>query len=447
MVPDTATKWVLDYQYKIDETTGVVANIRNVLTKAKFRWQEIDVVNTSIVNTTTNGVVTIKLNEPLLRGLEWDVYYPAGAFTDMAGNPAAACGGFTSGNTNGTNDDYHFTSYGVQPPVIRVNRRSYDGRNSNWTSNTIRTYDPPDNTTNWSSDNTVIKDNGLGTDTGWGIEDFNSVHYRVESESKNAVIQVGISQGTTSSTNRGAARGSFTNADNISVANTGATIRTDTAWNTNPSNTPGTWVLSNIIRRSRNGTDQTYTINNKNGMPEKRVSNGTFSMYRSYNRDLMLSELGGIGLSASTNGYQGVITFNALEASKSYVAASAQLGSAPAVRGYEGVYRTIIIINLTGQNNANNYIPGSGSNIKNGTPSTAGFPLSEGDIATGDNRFYKVFFHNGGRTGYYWVSTEIVNEWYFIGYRGANPGSFQHGDVNNHFMVGYGDMTYCRHAE
>jgi len=48
MIPDTATKWVLDYQYTIASTTGAVANIRAALNKAKFRWQEIDVANLTI---------------------------------------------------------------------------------------------------------------------------------------------------------------------------------------------------------------------------------------------------------------------------------------------------------------------------------------------------------------------------------------------------------------
>jgi hypothetical protein len=446
MIPDTATKWVLDYKYKINETSGAVANIRNVLTKAKFRWQEIDVVNTSIVNTTTTGVVTIKLNEPLLRGLEWDVYYPAGAFTDLAGNPAAVCGGFTSGNTNGTNNDYHFISYGVQKPVIRVNRRSFDARNENWYSTSKRTYDDMSgDTSGWNSDNMIVNNNGLATDGGWKIGDFRYVHYRVESESIGATIQVKTIKGET--TNRGAAIGSFTSGDKIALVNPGLTVRWDISWNEAVSNTAGTWVLSNIIRRSRNDTDQTYTIINKNGMPENRISNGTFRMYRSYNRDLMKTELDGIDLtsSPSTNGYQGFIAFDALEASKSYVAASAKLVSGPEERGYEGIYRTIIIMNLTAAQ-TNNFITVSGSNIKNGTNSIAGFPVEDGNVSSGDNRYLKVFYHNGSNTQYYWVSTEIVSEWYYIGNRGNGLTAFQHGDVNNHYMVGYGDMTYCLHA-
>ena len=436
MIPDTATKWVLDYKYKIDETTGAVANIRNVLTKAKFRWQEIDVVNTSIGIGANANIVTITLNEPLLRGLEWDVYYPAGAFTDLAGNPAAVCG----------NNDYHFISYGVQPPVIRVNRRSFDARNGNWSSTTNRTYDDMSgDTQGWNSDSMIVNNNGLAADGGWKIGDFNYVHYRVESESIGATIQVKAVKGD--STNKGGAIGSYAITNNVSAVNPGATTINDIRWDLAYSDTVGTWVLSNIITRSRTANDQIYTIINRNGMPESRISNGQFRMFKSYNRDLKKSELDGIILSSSTNGYQGVIDFDALEASKSYVVASAKRGSAPEERGYEGVFRTIIIMNLSAAGNANNFISVSGSNIKNGTNSIAGFPTEEGNTTSGDNRFLKAFYHSGNRTQYYWVSTEIVSEWYYIGNRN-NGGwaAFQHGDVNNHYIVGYGDMTYCLHG-
>jgi hypothetical protein len=446
MVPDIATKWVLDYQYKIDETSGAVDNIRNVLNKAKFRWQEIDVVNTSIGTGSDNNKVTIALNEPLLSGLEWDVYYPAGTFTDMAGNPAAACGGFTNGNTNGTNNDYWFTSYGVQPPVIRVNRRSYDARNSNWI--TRRTYDAPGTSSSWNV-STTVSDKGLSNDSGWNIADFNVVHYRVESESKNAVIQVGTYLGN--SINRGAARGGFS-TNNVLSDNSGAKVINDTQWDTANNNTPGTWVLSNIIRRSATSTanSQTYTVIKRDGMSETRQSNGAFSMFRSYNRDLKLSELNDgslIPLSTKANGVQDVIVFgNALEANKSYITASAKLPNGDAVKGYEGVYRTVIMLNVT---TARDLIVVQASNIKNGMPSIAGFPIREEGV-NGDFRFFKAFYNNsGGATGnqFYWVSTEIVSELYFIGYYLTNTtsGNYQIGDLNNHFTVSYGDLTYCRH--
>jgi len=160
-------------------------------------------------------------------------------------------------------------------------------------------------------------------------------------------------------------------------------------------------------------------------------------MFRSYNRDLTAAELNGITLSASSNGAQGVITFDALEANKSYVAAQATKNG-QSMKGYEGVYRTVIMLNFSG-NKGNNFLLIEGSNIKNGMPSVAGFPVRDAE-ETGDRRFIKVFYSESLQQ-FYWVSTEIVCEWYFLYWGGG--GSHQRvGEVNNYLTVGYGDLTY-----
>ena len=466
MVPDTATKWVLDYQYSITGANSEVTAIRTALTNAKWRWQEIDVVNTSIGTGNDANIVTISLNEPLLKGLEWDVYYPAGAFTDMAGNQAAGSGSYSNGATTGTNSDYFFTSPGVQPPVIRVNRRTYDGRNGTleWKSNTNRTYEPPPNTGGtWNTNAAVISDKGLPADTGWGIEDFNYVHYRVETESSavkgGASITVQTFKGA--SGNKGGVTAAWSGNVQTATLNLGASlVGTNVAW-TATAATRGTWVLSNLIRRAAETNtaeaDRRYTVVTKYGVPETRTAQvgNPLRMFRSYNRDLTMSQLnGGDGVSldaADFSNGQGVITFNSLEASKSYIVGSATCNG-DTVKGYEGVFRTIIVYNYTNARADTNYIQIQGSNIKNGMPSVAGFPVRDAE-ETGDNRFIKVFFAapTSATTGatnqrsYYWVSTEIVCEWYFLdwGGGGGTNGTHQNvGEVNNYFMVGYGDLTY-----
>jgi len=57
---------------------------------------------------------------------------------------------------------------------------------------------------------------------------------------------------------------------------------------------------------------------------------------------------------------------------------------------------------------------------------------------------YNVDNHdNGTNTGkrFYWVSTEIVSEFYFV-YFGNGGNTQRTGDVNNYLMVRYGDLTY-----
>jgi hypothetical protein len=439
MVPDTATKWVLDYRYQIHGTGTETAAIRTALTKAKFRWQEIDVVSTTINNTGGGDgrTVTITLNQPLLKGLQWDLYYPEGAFTDLAGNNAAA---ITEGN-------YWFWSNGVQAPVIRVNRRSFDARTANWQNrvdqNRTGAYGEPPLTGGWDSNAiTVTNDNG------WGIADFRSVHYRVESESPNATIQTGVYRGVTSTTGGNRATGAWGNTA-ISAANPGATvINASTATWTTTDTTPGTWVLNNVIRRAgSNGTS--YTVTTKNGTPELRNFANNVRVIRSYNRDLNEAQLQAVALNTTSlsNTQQGVITgFDSLESSKNYVVATATVNGAIPAYGYEGVFRTVVA--LLYQNDRNNgIIVVEGSNVKNGMPSIAGFPVQDA-AESGDNRFIKAFFRNSN-SQFYWVSTEIVCEWYLLKWGGGigtntnNNGTHQdNGEANNYLMVGYGDLTY-----
>jgi len=449
MVPDTATKWVLDYQYGITQDITAVNNIRTALTHAKWRWQEIDVVNTSI----TGSTVTIPLNEPLLKGLEWDVYYPAGAFTDLAGNSAAGSGTTNTDPTQWSGAAYYFTTPGVQPPVIRVNRRSYDARTSAWTEQGQDNYGPPGNTGSWNTTGIEIDDT-----KGWGIGNFNYVHYRVESESsavkQGATVSAQYFKGATS--NKGAVKGSWTLTENASVANTGATTVNDTNWgNTTATTGAGSWVLSNLIRRT--GTP-TYNVVTKNGTTESRTGTGTLRLLRSYNRDLTAIQLGiaagtaetlsnsALSTADATKG-QDFLTFDDLEASKSYIIGSATCNGETA-KGVEGIFRTVIVFNYDTDRRVN-YIAIEGSNIKNGMPSVAGFPVQDA-AETGDCRFIKTFYSSTLRR-FYWVSTEIVCEWYSISWGGRKSnsstpqrnGTHQNvGETNNYLMVGYGDLTY-----
>jgi len=391
---------------------------------------------------TAGTIVTIPLNEPLLKGLEWDVYYPEGAFTDLAGNPAVASNETT----------YWFTTPGVQAPVVRVNRRSYDGRNGAWSSTTGagNTFADPANNGTWNASTTNFAVGGVAGDLGWNMASFNTVHYRVESESPGAAITAQTFQGTAA--NKGAVTAAWGN--NVEDSNTGATVVTaGRAWAQAASNTNGEWVLSNLIRRSRNGTDQSYSVYTKNGTTESRTSTGTLRMYRSYNRDLSSANLGYLTAAAPTdtlatatltNG-QGILSFVDMQASKSYVVGTASKNDQDA-KGVEGVFRTVIVFNYANDNQTgNNFILVEGSNIKNGMPSIAGFPVQDAQEA-GDRRYVKAFFNDTrdgatARTRYYWVSTEIVCEWYFLCW-GGNGTHMNVGEANNYMMVGYGDLTY-----
>jgi hypothetical protein len=533
LVPDTATKWVLDFKYGIIQDIAAVKNIRIALSAAKWRWQEIDVVTAQGDGTDT---MTIKLNEPLLKGLSYDVIYTEGTFTDMAGNPASGSGfntarkdttannvytlnenislgttgdyvpiivngvhytaylvnattartfrihpfgtstggGTTAGQNLGSDitvcinpSDYFFTTPGVQAPVIRVNRRSSDSRSENFKDQTTVYAELNASTPGWNTNNITIDD-----DIGWGKTDFNYIYYRVESETPGADVSAQYYTATPEddnpySTHKTAVKGAWTG--NVAAANSITPApANDMAWNAPAANTRGTWVLPNIVRRSQTANGQSYSVVNKNGVTETRSFNGVLRMFKSYNRDLTAVELGypsptagptsGIVLkdvgdtkspSLSKNDTikgQSYLLFDNYEASKSYIIGKATLHGQTA-KGIEGIYRTVIMLN-NGSSRDSNYIAVEGSNIKNGMPSLAGFPVRDADEA--DARFLKVFFkQSADNTQWYWVSTEIVCEWYFLGWGGrtsnTNTRNGTHtnaGEVSNNMISGYGDLTY-----
>jgi hypothetical protein len=461
MVPDTATKWVLDYKYSIDNANNtqwvpptpadaalatpsatVVPAIRTALTNAKWRWQEIDIV-TSTTFSADKKTVTIKLNEPLLAGLQWGLTIPEGAFTDMAGNKAAATGDYNANGTVNTTQDstYWFWSSGAQAPVIRVNRKSFDARTTKWSGGTVvggpltnpnRTYAVPSD---------------RGGPGGWGIGDFNTVHYRVETETPGAIVYYNTVIGNETDTNRGSVTAAW---DATTIGTSGR------AWNNPGVNvTQGEWVLPNLIRRS--GASN-YTVT-ENGFNVTRTMTANYQGYRSYNRDILKATLTAL---PATNGggpsYQGSFTYAALQASKNYVVAEARVTNGTAytsAKSYEGVFRSVVALNqntfggnLGGNITGVNPIMVEGSNVKNGMPSIAGFPLKDAEDS-GDNRFIKLFYNITTSNMLYWVSTEIVSQWYELncGRRAtdnaATGGTHQgDGEINNYLSAGYGDLTY-----
>jgi hypothetical protein len=459
MVPDTTTKWVLDYRYSINNTqntqvvpvtngnptlatpeTSVVANIRTALNAAKFRWQEIDVTASSITYSADRKIVTITLPEPLENGIQWDIVYPAGTFTDMAGHNAPV---ITDGST-------WFISRGAQIPVIRVNRKSFDARTSGTWRNTGQAYAVPSD---------------RGVPGGWGIGDFNRVHYRIETETLDATLSYLTINNAKAANNGNSASIYITTAEitqtnggdswAVAVPGGGGTNLSGDSWNTTTA-TRGTMVRPNLIRRATTNTPNNWSVTDENNVMTTRSFQGTHRGFKSYNKDALASELSGGTLTLLTtaqapnngpvsSGTALYFEYYSTEACKNYVMATASINHGTGAeftssRGYEGVYRSVVALLQTNTNsNAAHYV--EGSNVKNGMPSIAGFPVRDAE-ETGDNRFIKYFYQSTTQTRQFlWVSTEIVSEWYFIKY--GNGGTHMNsGDVNNYLIAGYGDLTF-----
>jgi hypothetical protein len=476
MVPDTTTKWVLDYCYSIDgnnnsqivSSTGtnpspadpnpVVPAIRTALTAAKYRWQEMDVTSSAITYSGDRKTVTITLPEPLEDGLQWDLCYKAGTFTDLAGHGAPELN-YTAGGAILDNNGTWFVSNGAQVPVIRVNRKSFDARTGNWAT----VY--PDAGANNPTNNQyyAVPTDRVGPG-GWGINDFNRVYFRIETETPNATISYRRILGS-ASVQGGATIGSVyiatgTNAW-AAVPNGGGTNLLTANWYDayNTSATRGRMVRPNLIRRASN--TNSWSVIDENNITTTRSFVGNHSGLRSYNRDALETEITPVGTmnqlttteaptnSSVSSGSALYFDYEPTEASKNYVVAQATVAYGATAnqsvrRGYEGVYRSVVAI-LSG--NDGNPLFVEGSNVKNGMPSIAGFPVQDA-AESGDNRYIKYFYNAGQNTGtdtsrkFYWVSTEIVSEWYFIKFGNGNR-HMSSGDVNNYLICGYGDLTFA----
>jgi hypothetical protein len=137
------------------------------------------------------------------------------------------------------------------------------------------------------------------------------------------------------------------------------------------------------------------------------------------------------------------------------------------LKSYEGVFRTVIAMNLRAlrQDGTNGFdsqaspLFVNGSNVKNGAPTIAGFPLRD-QAANFDARYTKAFYRTtstsdlvasddqvdarNSNNRYLWVSSEIVSSWYLQTIGGVNGRGQQYqGDAREAMTIGYGDLSYA----
>lgn len=108
-VPDTTTKYVLDFTTGLDDP-----DIRAAFEAAGYHQQELDVTSFRVAGSGTN-TIEITLPDALVSGREWELLLDAGAFRDAAGNLSSAI----------ADNDYTFWSEQVATPVVRVDRYSH----------------------------------------------------------------------------------------------------------------------------------------------------------------------------------------------------------------------------------------------------------------------------------------------------------------------------------
>jgi len=104
-VPDTSTKYVLDFTRDLDD-----ADIRDALEEAGYHRYEVDVTSYRVTGSGTD-TITITLPEPLPHGREWECVISAGSFSDAGGNTL-------------DEESWRFWSDKTATPVVRIDRYS-----------------------------------------------------------------------------------------------------------------------------------------------------------------------------------------------------------------------------------------------------------------------------------------------------------------------------------
>ena len=432
----------------------VILDIRNALSRARFRWHEIEVTSHQISFSPDRRTVTITLDNPLPKGMRWDVIWDQGALENLAGIPVALP------------ENWWFWTDGVQAPVIRVNRQSIDNRN-------VVAMTNENGGVFWHS----VPPGTAGTIGAATMTNLNNVLFRFESETPGALLSFAEIRGAL---NDRAAQMAWTGTVNdITWPNTwNATHATFPQPVANYIGTraadPGTWIQPNLLRRSiRGGRSGTTVIDGMTfrdrtgGAGEPIIEHqgmGNLRMIRSFNRDVRRSELTGpLSFTAAPTSRSSNFTFSAAErltASKNYVVAEAARphGGAAAnplpstARGFEGIFRTVVAIaqgdersNFLWDQSTNQWLGIGGSNSPDGSTSIPGFPMLMG---TGDLRYFRIMALDPGNTQRVWISTEIVSPAYFRFVSRNDGASLMSqpwtlmGDVGQFVSGGFGELTY-----
>lgn len=116
-VPDTDTKYVLDFNLDlysgtatVDGNTFSVADIRTAFENAGYHQQILDVTSSYV--TVSDNIVTITFPKELVDGREWEFTMEEGCFRDKTGNQSGEA-------------VYSFWSTKTAEPVVRVDRYSH----------------------------------------------------------------------------------------------------------------------------------------------------------------------------------------------------------------------------------------------------------------------------------------------------------------------------------
>lgn len=365
-VPDTSTKFVLDFNIGIKDGSGFLADgtevqvsdLREVFEKAGYHKQEVEVTDASV--TIADNVVTIKFPKTLVDGREWELYIEPGAFRDETGNLFGGLGYTVSGGTAimNTNSTYSFWSDKVAKPWVRVDRYSHG----------------------YAAVEPVVS--GSGTSATYStVKIISSYGTKADSSYANAA----------KTAPSGYAR------VRIDCETPGSTI--NYGWNGKVNGTCNPAATSSTLWTSNSASSITDTD------PTAITSNRTY------------------------NGYFVVGDGNLYTGRRDFVKATAtKSGFTSSDAGYEGVFKTVVTARTDGGNKAN-YLKIEGGTGAGGMPAYGGFPIRDAEEGKGhDKTCYRIQDQQFVWQTYDIVSTwwilpyngNYTSQYYWAGYGTAN---------------------------
>lgn len=359
--PDIDTKYVLDFNIALKPTDNVgdkAKLIQTALASANYHKHSVDVTNSSYVKPEKVGTAEnkkkylITFPDEIAEGIEWNVYIPAGAFVDSCGNKSAAIGISEATAANKTGQ-YVLWSRGVSTPVVRVDRYSHGYGAHEYSSSGEETFingvDNPNKKTTPSDSTDTTKYGGTTKPSGY-------VRVRMDSQTPDAVIR--YKQTSSTSTNS----------------------------------------VDGYKTTSRSHTDVAVA-----GKKTADISKTTFTGDSEYSDILYIG---------AEDIYKPRKDYFAAMAQKTHTFNGTSDTQTSSQTGYEGAFRTVVVVDQGTHNNRTNQLNVDGGTAKGGRPSYSGFPLRDGwSEQYSKNMFYDVSVTvSNNNKAWIWCSYEILIE-------------------------------------
>lgn len=366
-VPDTGTKYVLDFKYDLVENLQgdtTVSDIRNALKSIDYDKLTVDVQsNNVIIKNNADGTckVSIKFAKDVPDGREWLLIIPPKAFRDETENFYKGMNldqlsdSTITDAQKAASDKYSFWSNNVAVPVIRLDRYSHG-------------MGAVESDSSGKSPVTILAGDRKYTNT-------------ISYNSGRKIAPTGYAR------------------VRIDCETTGATIKYKTI-------AGGSASIAKDNGSSGLTTELTFG----------KASEVSAAGKKSEITDISTTSLDGVPLASMTNTYTTgnyvvIGDGSYLTARKDYIVAKAtKTGFETSATGKEGIFKTVVYCAL----NANNGINIEGGTAPGGEPSVSGFPLRDGTSHQETSPYSKNSYKISSLNHDVWVSYEIVSTDYAI---------------------------------